>query len=145
MNATVPRTTELTELVAGAWYDAAQPGNSHVLKLDNVPNTVPSKDHPGEDDLGGVPNAVDAAFYSAGRGGEHSMHFVIWPAHVGEKHINVRISTQELSRISGDRFEVDSEKITPALRTHRAKIEQRANEMLTPGATEITLDLDSLR
>jgi hypothetical protein len=109
-----------------------------VLKLDNVPNTF------SKDDLGGAPNAVDQNFHSMGRDGERSMHFITWPAHEGVKQINVRISTQELSRISGDAFEIDSAEITGALRKLRGTIEQRANEKLRPGATEITLDLGSL-
>ncbi|WP_338830429.1 DUF1488 family protein [Bradyrhizobium sp. 27S5] len=73
------------------------------------------------------------------------MHFVVWPAHVGERQINVRISTRELSRISGGKpFEIESEKITAALQRHRATIEQRANQVLKADATEITLDLNSL-
>jgi Protein of unknown function (DUF1488) len=75
------------------------------------------------------------------------MHFFIWPAHVGERQVNVRISTRELSRISGgEPFEIKSEMITAGLQRHRDKIEQRANERLKldPEATEITLDFDSL-
>jgi hypothetical protein len=49
-----------------------------VLKLDNVPNTVPNKH--AENDLGGAPNAADGAFTTMGRDVDRSMHFVIWPA-----------------------------------------------------------------
>ncbi len=64
-----------------------------MLKLDNVPNTVPSK-LAENNDLGGAPNAADGAFRAMGRDGDRSMHFVIWPAHVGERPVNVRISTR---------------------------------------------------
>lgn len=115
-----------------------------MLKLDNLPNTVPS-DH-ANNDLAGAPNYADTSFQSSGRDGEKSTHFALWPAHVGEKQVNVRISTRELSRISGDEFEINSVKISNALRAYRDRIEQRANENLelTPGATEITLYLDNL-
>jgi hypothetical protein len=117
-----------------------------VLKLDNVPNTVPSK-HVENNDLGGAPNAADGGFRAMGRDGAQSMHFVTWPAHDGERQINVRISTRELSRVSGgEPFEIESEKISAALQRHRATIEQRANQVLkqNPDATEITLDVNSL-
>ena len=59
----------------------------------------------------------------------------------------MRISTRELSRISGgEPFEIESEKITAALQRHRDRIEQHANEKLKPkpDATEIMLDLGNL-
>ncbi len=117
-----------------------------MLKLDNVPNTAPIKLEGIDNDLGGAPNYADVGFQSDGRDGEQSTHFVIWPGHVGEKQINVRISTAELARISRDNFEINSVKISAALRTHRERIEQRANAKLkmTPDATEITLDLNEL-
>jgi hypothetical protein len=121
-------------------------GDRAMLKLDNVPNTAPIKLEGFDNDLGGAPNYADVDFQSSGRDGERSMHFALWPAHVGEKQVNVRISTGELARISGDNFEINSVKISAALRTLRERIEQRANEKLklTPDVTEITLDLDSL-
>jgi hypothetical protein len=121
-------------------------GDSNVLKLDNVPNTMPSTLEGADNDLGGAPNVADQSFWSDRRDGDRSTHFIIWPAHVGERPVNVRISTRELSRISDDDFEINSVKITVALQRHRERIEQRANEMLKrkPDATEITLDLDSL-
>jgi Protein of unknown function (DUF1488) len=113
-----------------------------MLKLDNVPNTVPSAEN---NDLGGAPNAADEGFLAIGRDGDRSMHFVIWPAHAGERLVIVRISTRELSRISGgEPFEIKSEEITAALQRYRDRIEQHANEKLKPDATEITLDLDDL-
>ena len=115
-----------------------------MLKLDNMPNTVPSTHT--DNDLGGAPNYADVDFQSDGRDGDRSTHFALWPAHVGDKQVNVRIGTRELARISGDNFEINSVKISAALKTHRERIERCANEKLklTPEATEITIDLNEL-
>jgi hypothetical protein len=110
----------------------------HKLKLDDVPNTIDNED------LGGAPHAADVTFRSDGRGNEASGHFIFWPAHVGEKRVNVRISTKELSRVSGVPFEIDSDKINGALQKYRALIERRANDLLIEGTSEVTLDLGSL-
>jgi len=116
-----------------------------VLKLDNVPNTVPSND-PTKNDLGGAPNAADGSTRSEGRQGDHDPHFVTWPAHVGERFVPVRVSTEELARVSGETFSINSEKITCALIKHRVLIEQRANAKMAeqPDAPEVTLDCGSL-
>lgn len=79
-----------------------------MLKLDGVPNTVPS-DHQ-DNDPDGAPNAADASTRSDGRPGERGRHFVTWPAHVCERFVAVRIS-KELAYISGDPLAIDSEKI----------------------------------
>ena len=73
-----------------------------------MPNTVPTKIEGIDNDLGGAPNYADVDFQSSGRDGELSTHFALWPGHVGEKQVNVRISTRELARISGDNFEINS-------------------------------------
>jgi hypothetical protein len=72
--------------------------------------------------------------------------FVTWPAHEGARFVPVRVGTEELARISGETFVINSEKITAALVKHRALMEQRANERLAaqPGASEITLDIGSI-
>ncbi|WJR78498.1 hypothetical protein [Bradyrhizobium sp. NP1] len=115
-----------------------------MLTLDNLPNTVPSKHH--DNDLGGAPNAADGSIRSDRCPGERSAYFVTWPAHEGTRFVPVRVGTEELARISGETFVINSEKITAALVKHRALIEQRANERLAaqPGASEITLDIGSL-
>ena len=109
-----------------------------MLKLDDLPNMV------DKEDLGGAPHAADASFRSTGHESDASMHFVVWPARVGERRVNVRISTNELSRVSGMPFEIDSDKINSALQRYRALIERRANDLLPNGANEVTLDLGSL-
>jgi hypothetical protein len=115
-----------------------------MLTLDNLPNTVPSKHQ--DNDLGGAPNAADGSTRSDRREGERSAYFVTWPAHEGARFVPVRVGTEELARVSGETFVINSEKITAALVKHRALIEQRANEGLAaqPGASEITLDIGSL-
>jgi hypothetical protein len=83
----------------------------------------------------------------AGRQGERSAYFVTWPAHEGERFVAVRVATEELAHLSGEAFALNTRKIAAALVRFRALIDQRANEMLktNPGATEITLDVGSLR
>ncbi len=117
-----------------------------MLKLDNVPDTLLSTVDK-TNDLGGAPNAADASTRSEARPGERSRYFVIWPSHVGERFVQVRISTEELSRVSGELFAIDSDKITAALVKHRPLIEERANVRLKdrPDASEVTLDLGDLR
>jgi hypothetical protein len=115
-----------------------------MLTLDNLPNTVLSKHQ--DNDLGGAPNAADGSTRSDRREGERSAYFVTWPAHEGVRFVPVRVGTEELARISGDTFAINSEKITAALVKHGALIEKRANDRLAaqPGASEITLDVGSL-
>jgi hypothetical protein len=115
-----------------------------MLKLDDVPNTVRSDI--ADNELGGAPNPADASVMKAGRQGERSAHFVTWPAHDGERFVPVRIATEELARLSGDTFTLNTRKIAAALVKLRALIEQRASEALkaNPGATEIILDVGSL-
>jgi hypothetical protein len=107
-----------------------------MMKLDNLPNRIDGND------LGGAPHAADADFWWDGR--EASTYFVVWPAHDGERHINIRISTEELSRLSGVPFAIDTRKINAALQQYRPLIERRVNELLRADTKEIVLDLGSL-
>lgn len=109
-----------------------------MLKFDNVPDKV------NRNDLGGAPNAVDASFRSDGRETERSIDFIVWPAHDGDRKVNVQISTMELSALAGVPFGIGGAKITTALQNNRRYLERRANDELPAGASEVVLDVGAL-
>lgn len=110
-----------------------------MLKLDDVPNAIDRLQN-----LSGAPHTADAQYRSAGRASEKSVEFVVWPAHVGNVSVIVRISTRELSDLSGVEFGINSAKINEALQKYRDYLERRANDVLTTGAREVVLDVGSL-
>jgi hypothetical protein len=91
--------------------------------------------------LADVPDTADAQFWEHTGGSDASMNFVLWPAHVGPKHVTVRISTRALSDYDGEKFEIDSGKVNAALKRHRDLIQRLAQSKYRQGDNVVTLDV----
>ncbi len=105
-----------------------------MLKFDDMPNDIDSRN------LGGAPHAADLRFHVS----RHGDDFIVWPAHEGNRRVNVLISINALSDLTGKMFGINTTKISSALQEHRDFLEKCANEMLTYTSNEVVLDLNSL-
>jgi hypothetical protein len=91
-----------------------------------------------------VPDPTDERYLSFRRNGDENHPFLVWPAEVDGRRVDVHISALALSDFTGQAV-CDAAGLRSALRIHRDHLQDRANAPLTCGADEVVLDIGSLK